>query len=71
MPFAEELRAFVRERGGLNAVLAPTHRALMLGITAVNAVAFRPLRVGITQSKRSIPDATPTSKSSGRPTPIK
>lgn len=42
MPLAEELRAFVRDRAALNAVLAPTHRALMLGLTAINAATFRP-----------------------------
>jgi len=42
MPLAEELRAFVRQRAALNALLAPTHRALMLGVTAANAVALQP-----------------------------
>ena len=37
---------------------------------SVKAMAFRPFRVGITQSNRSMPRAIASSRSSGRPTPI-
>lgn len=42
MPLGSDLRAFVRERPALNAIAAPAHRGVMLGITALNAVAYRP-----------------------------
>ena len=37
----------------------------------VNAVPFLPMRVGATQSKRSTPRRTPSTRSSGKPTPMR
>src|ERR1035437_1133833 len=45
-------------------------RRLILPV-GLNAAALRPIRVGATQSNRSTPRATPSTRSSGKPTPIR